>query len=92
MKLSDFAKNEPFEDKKIDEDVKEDLNKKYDELKDLPHDELLNRLRDEIKRQKVSGEFDYDSLISSLDAIRMYLPNGTYENMIRIIDEINGKD
>lgn len=89
MKLSDFAKNGNLEEK---ESVKDDINKKYDELKDLSHDELLSRLKSEIERQKEAGEFDYDALISSLNAIKMYLPSGTYENMIRIIDEINGKN
>ena len=89
MKLSEFAKSEKREEKA---DIKEDLNKKYETLKNLPHDELLERLRDEIKRQKASGEFDYDSLVASLNAVKMYLPSGAYENMIRIIDEINGKD
>lgn len=87
MKLSDFVKNGNLEEKE-----KEDINKKYEELKDLSHDELLLRLKSEIERQKESGEFNYDALISSLNAIKMYLPNETYENMIRIIDEINGKN
>lgn len=87
MKLSDFVKNGNLEEKE-----KEDINKKYEELKDLSHDELLLRLKSEIERQKEAGEFNYDALISSLNAIKMYLPNETYENMIRIIDEINGKN
>ena len=87
MKLSDFVKNGNLEEKD-----KEDINKKYEELKDLSHDELLLRLKSEIERQKEAGEFNYDALISSLNAIKMYLPNETYENMIRIIDEINGKN
>ena len=87
MKLSDFVKNGNLEEKE-----KEDINKKYGELKDLSHDELLLRLKSEIERQKEAGEFNYDALISSLNAIKMYLPNETYENMIRIIDEINEKN
>ena len=87
MKLSDFVKNGNLEEKE-----KEDINKKYEELKDLSHDELLLRLESEIERQKEAGEFNYDALISSLNAIKMYLPNETYENMIRIIDEINEKN
>lgn len=87
MKLSDFVKNGNLEEKD-----KEDINKKYEELKDLSHDELFLRLKSEIERQKEAGEFNYDALISSLNAIKMYLPNETYENMIRIIDEINEKN
>ena len=92
MKLSDFANSKENIEEKLDETGKESLNEKYDELKDLSHDELLSRLTKEIKRQKEAGEFNYDALISSLNAIKMYLPVETYDNMIRIIDEINGKD
>ena len=92
MKLSDFANSKENIEEKLDETVKESLNEKYDELKDLSHDELLSRLTKEIKRQKETGEFNYEALISSLNAIKMYLPVETYDNMIRIIDEINGKD
>ena len=50
MKLSDFVKNGNLEEKE-----KEDINKKYEELKDLSHDELLLRLKSEIERQKEAG-------------------------------------
>lgn len=90
MKLSEFAKSD-FK-KEPGEDIKENLSKSYDELKDLSQDDLYNRLKSEVDRQKRSGEFNKDALLSSLNAIRMYLPNETYENMIRIIDEIDGKN
>lgn len=90
MKLSEFAKSD-FK-KESSEDIKENLSKSYDELKDLSQDDLYNRLKSEVNRQKRSGEFNKDALLSSLNAIRMYLPNETYENMIRIIDEIDGKN
>lgn len=90
MKLSEFAKSD-FK-KESSEDIKENLSKSYDELKDLSQDDLYNRLKSEVNRQKRSGEFNKDALLSSLNAIRMYLPNETYENMIRTIDEIDGKN
>lgn len=90
MKLSEFAKSD-FK-KESGEDIKENLSKSYDELKDLSQDDLYNRLKSEVDRQKRSGEFNKDALLSSLNAIRMYLPNETYENMIRTIDEIDGKN
>lgn len=87
MKLSEFA-----EKSQNSLDMEKDLTKQYDEMKNLSHDELLNRLREDIKRQKANGSFNYDAMLNSLNQIRAYLPNGVYENMIRIIDEINGKD
>ena len=87
MKLSEFA-----EKSQNSMDIEKDLTKQYDEMKNLSHDELLSRLREDIKRQKANGSFNYDAMLNSLNQIRAYLPNGVYENMIRIIDEINGKD
>lgn len=87
MKLSEFA-----EKSQNSLDMEKDLTKQYDEMKNLSHDELLNRLREDIKRQKANGSFNYDAMLNSLNQIRAYLPNGVHENMIRIIDEINGKD
>ena len=87
MKLSEFA-----EKSQNSLDMEKDLTKQYDEMKNLSHDELLNRLQEDIKRQKANGSFNYDAMLNSLNQIRTYLPNGVYENMIRIIDEINGKD
>ena len=87
MKLSEFA-----EKSQNSLDMEKDLTKQYDEMKNLSHDELLNRLQEDIKRQKANGSFNYDAMLNSLNQIRAYLPNGVYENMIRIIDEINGKD
>lgn len=87
MKLSEFA-----EKSQNSLDMEKDLTKQYDEMKNLSYDELLSRLREDIKRQKANGSFNYDAMLNSLNQIRAYLPNGVYENMIRIIDEINGKD
>lgn len=87
MKLSEFA-----EKSQNSTGLEKDLTKQYDEMKNLSHDELLNRLQEDIKRQKANGSFNYDAMLNSLNQIRVYLPNGVYENMIRIIDEINGKD
>lgn len=87
MKLSEFA-----EKSQNSTGLEKDLTNTYDEMKNLSHDELLNRLQEDIKKQKSNGSFNYEGMINSLNQIRAYLPNGVYENMIRIIDEINGKD
>lgn len=82
MKLSDMPKSEP----KQESAKTKNINEAYEELKDCSSDQLMQRLAKEIQSQKQSGAFDYDSIKASIDKIKMYLTNETYENMIRIID------
>lgn len=86
MKLSEMPKN--HQQTKIDDEKHNNLNKSYDELKDLSSDELFDRLAKEIQKQKTNGTFDYDGLKKSIDSIKIYLPNQTYENMLRIIKSL----
>ena len=67
---------------------KETLNKRYDEIKDLPYEDLLLQFKNEVQRQKDAGEFDYDALRTSVEAVKMFVPTETYENMRRLLDEI----
>lgn len=91
MKEQKFEKN--VQNTQADVEVsKEELSKMYDNMKDMSQDELMERLKSEIKRQKKDGSFDYDALISSLNAIKDFLPKENYDNMIRIIDGLNGKN
>ena len=91
MKEQKFEKN--VQNTQADVEVsKEELSKMYDNMKDMSQDELMERLKSEIKRQKKDGSFDYEALISSLNAIKDFLPKENYDNMIRIIDGLNGKN
>ena len=91
MKEQKFEKN--VQNTQADVEVsKEELSKMYDNMKDMSQDELMERLKSEIKRQKNDGSFDYDALIGSLNAIKDFLPKENYDNMIRIIDGLNGKN
>lgn len=67
---------------------KETLNKRYDEIKNLPYEDLLLQFKNEVQRQKDAGEFDYDALRTSVEAVKMFVPTETYENMTRLLDEI----
>ena len=67
---------------------KETLNKRYDEIKNLPYEDLLLQFKNEVQKQKDAGEFDYDALRTSVEAVKMFVPNETYENMRRLLDEI----
>ena len=85
MKLSEMPKggNETKSTAK-----QKNINEAYEELKGCSSDELMNRLVNEIQSQKSSGVFDYDSLLSAIEKIKLYLPAPTYENMIRIIESL----
>lgn len=104
MRLSEYVDNckDDIKEQKFEKNVqntqadvevsKEELSKMYDNMKDMSQDELMERLKSEIKRQKKDGSFDYDALIGSMNAIKDFLPKENYDNMIRIIDGLNGKN
>ena len=75
MKLSEFEQPE-------------DLMSKYNQLKDLPQDELTKRLFEEVARQKSEGTFNYSQLKTMLENIKGMLPNETYQNMQRILETL----
>ena len=67
---------------------KKTIDEAYDELKDCSSQELMERLTKEIQGQKLSGTFDYNALMASIEQLKTYLPTQTYENMIRIIESL----
>ena len=93
MKLSEFVSSKE-EKKKSGETMKnesvgeKELEKMYDELKDKNEDELMSMLRKNIREQKEKGEFDADTLLESIKSLRGVIPEENYNNMIRIIDEL----
>lgn len=82
MKISEMNKQEKTTQRK------KTVNEAYEELKGLSSEELMERLSNEIKGQKLNGTFDYQTLRASVEKIREYLPSQTYENMIRIIESL----
>lgn len=90
MKLSEFP-NQNITSKEEQASTlsrQKNINEQYDELKNCSSDELMNRLAREVQLQKASGTFDYDALLNSIEKIKIYLPNQTYENMLRIIENL----
>ena len=74
MRLSEYVDNckDDMKEQKFEKNVqntqadlevsKAELSKMYDNMKDMSQDELMERLKSEIKRQKKDGSFDYDAL------------------------------
>jgi len=81
MKLSEF-KAQNAKNSSVDND---DIMKKYNELKDLPSDQLSKMLLEEVARQKREGVFNYEELNSMVESMRAMMPSETYENMKRIL-------
>lgn len=92
MKLSEMSKSDNFNQTntqaKISAKQQKTLNETYDELKNCSSDELMSRLAKEVQQQKSNGTFDYNGLLNSIEKIKIYLPSQTYENMLRIIENL----
>lgn len=90
MKLSEFSKkpnlSQEEQQKKNFSGNQKTINEAYNELKDCSSNELMQKLAKEIQTQKRNGSFNYEAIISSIEKMKPYLPEQTYENMIRIID------
>ena len=87
MQKNDNINSEKQTSQKISQGPK-NLNEAYEELKGCSAEELMGRLAKEINLQKSNGTFDYDAIKNSIEQIKMYLPNQTYENMLRIIENL----
>ena len=92
MKLSEMSKENLTSEENIQAKIsakqQKNISQTYDELKNCSSDELMSRLAKEVQQQKLSGTFDYDGLINSIEKIKIYLPLQTYENMLRIIENL----
>ncbi len=80
MKLSEM--------KSSDEQKKKTFEENYNNLKDCSSDELMRKLQNEIAEQKRNGTFDFEGLKNTIEQVKLYLPTQTYENMMRIIENL----
>ena len=97
MNLSEFANLHKDDIAKTSNEKREsipeqDMVSMYENMKNMSAEDLYDALKMEVQKQKANNSFDYKGLLNSLDAIKNYLPQESYENMIRIIDELNGKN
>ena len=83
MRISEMSNEKPKTSNK-----KKTINEAYEELKNCSSEELMERLSKEISGQKLNGTFDYEGLRATIEKIKAYLPTQTYENMIRIIENL----
>lgn len=67
---------------------KNNIMDSYENLKNCSNDELMDMLSSEIQHQKEKGVFDYEALCNTIEKVKLYLPKDTYQNMLRIIDNL----
>ncbi len=66
----------------------EKIRQTYNELKDLDSNALNEKLREEVAKQKSSGQFNYDMLSSSVESMRSFLPQETYLNLQKLLKDL----
>lgn len=88
MKLSEMSQSTKKEEKINYSKTEKDLKNNYDQLKDCSADELMQKLFQEVKMQKDRGIFDYDGLKNTIEQAKIYLPEQTYENILRIVESL----
>lgn len=91
MKLSEMSKsgnaNMKNDFSKISGRQK-NITQAYEELKGCSNEELMKRLSHEIQLQKQNGTFDFEGLCNTIERMKIYLPNATYQNMMNIIENL----
>lgn len=86
--LSDFA-NEEIEDIKGKSDsISNDLEHKINEYSRLSENELLQKLFDNVEKQKQDGSFDFNQLASMFNTIRPYLSSSQQNNIEELLKKI----
>ena len=68
---------------------RENIQQAYDELKDLNSDELTQKLCGEVRKQKQEGLFDYAGLCDSVEKMRPFISNETYQNMKNMLGKLD---
>ena len=82
--LYDFG-DEKFEEKKQEEDVKKNVEDRFDKYKTYSKSDLESEIEKEVKRQKANGTFNYAKLITNIDLMKTYLTKQQYDNIIALV-------
>ena len=82
--LSEFSKTKL--DKK-EENIK-NVYDEYDKIKNMSQSQAQIRLMSEVLRQKQNGTFNYEALQSQVMALKGYLPEKDYQNLIKLLQTL----
>ena len=73
------------------EDVKESKKIVEDEakrLQNMSQDELMVQFLNEVNKQKKDGTFDIVGLKSTIESMKNFLPQQSYENIMKIVNSL----
>lgn len=82
--LSEFSKSKL--DKK-EENIK-NVYEEYDKIKNLSQSQAQSRLMSEVLRQKQNGTFNYEVLQAQVGALKGYLPEKDYKNLLKLLETL----
>ncbi len=87
MNFSNFTKQKIS---KTSENInnEEGIKDKYQKYSNMDSGQLMNELLSTVNNQKKDGTFDFDSLSNTLDSIKTSMPQETYENVKRLLNQI----
>lgn len=66
----------------------EQIKDKFDQYKDMSHDQLQSTLLGEVAKQKANGNFDYDGLKSMVNSLQGVLPERDYQNILALLESL----
>ena len=88
MNFSEFSNNNIKYEENQTSFSEDKVKESYEQLKNLPKDELSKRLFEEVNKQKNNGSFNYEMLEASVESIKSLIPKESYENLKRILKTI----
>ena len=85
-----FADFECGHRNKADTDIsqQEKINQIYQQYKNMDSSSLAEALANTVAKQKADGTFDYNLLNQSVEAVRAYLPEQTYQNLKNLLENL----
>ena len=85
-----FADFECGHRNKADTDIsqQEKINQIYQQYKNMDSSSLAEALASTVAKQKADGIFDYNLLNQSVEAVRAYLPEQTYQNLKNLLENL----
>ncbi len=90
MSFSEFTKQKVEKEERITSKgmTEEEVRKRYDELKSMDNGQLTATLFEEVAKQKREGTFDYNSLVQSVENIKGFIPQKTYNELKNLLENL----
>lgn len=70
------------------EERKNDVENEAKRLQNMSQDELMVQFLNEVNKQKKDGTFDIVGLKNTIERMKNFLPQQSYENIMKIVNSI----